>query len=357
LPSREEIIARRLERSSLAPRGGDLVETVRALGGVQAQVQASAELQLAVRVDGSSQAEVREALWERRALAKAWTIRGTLHLHAADELAVWLAARRAAEDGDGSLPEWRDPNGGVHPPLDAREAARARDVVWDVLDDEVLRRDALVERVVRRVGPKPRARLQSGFAFLIGDLCQGPPEGGRITLARPDQWVTGWRNVDPQEALREVCRRFLRAYGPARPTAFREWFGLREPRPLFDEVGEEVGDGLYVERGDRSFGPLERTVRLVPEYDAYVMGFRERDVLVPEKVRALVAAHGRGRYEGPAGVRFVLVDGVAAGVWERAKRGRRLELGVTLAGRVRRAALVEEAERIGAFLGLEAVVV
>ena len=47
-------------------------------------------------------------------------------------------------------------------------------------------------------------------------------------------------------------------------------------------------------------------------------------------VRELVAEHGRGRYEGPAGVRFVLVDGIAAGLWEREKRGKRIELQVRL---------------------------
>jgi hypothetical protein len=99
-------------------------------------------------------------------------------------------------------------------------------------------------------------------------------------------------------------------------------------------------------------------VRLLPEYDVYVMGFRERDELVPAAVRELVADHGRGRYEGPAGVRFVVVDGVAAGLWGRAKRGRRIELRVTLARKLTRAQRRElegEAERIGSFLGLEPV--
>jgi hypothetical protein len=97
-------------------------------------------------------------------------------------------------------------------------------------------------------------------------------------------------------------------------------------------------------------------VRLLPEYDVYVMGFREREQLVPEPVQELVAKHGRGRYEGPAGVRFVLVDGIAVGLWERRRRGRQIELDVRLVRGVRkstRVGLEYEAERIGAFLELE----
>jgi hypothetical protein len=88
------------------------------------------------------------------------------------------------------------------------------------------------------------------------------------------------------------------------------------------------------------------------------MGSRERDQLVPPPVRELIAGHGRGRYEGPAGVRLVLVDGIAAGLWERRKRGRRLELQVRLArrlGKAQRTQLEREAKRLAMFLGLEAV--
>lgn len=345
--------ARRLARSSLEPRGTDLLEVVRGVGGIHAQVQASAELQLAARVDGLTQAEVRAALWERRELAKAWTIRGTLHLHAADELALWLAARRALRSEEG-LAEWRDPQGVSHPALTARETAAARDAVWEALDGRCLTRDELARAVK---GKKVRSRLLSGFAFLTGELVQGPPQGSRVTLARPDQWVEGWRDVEPRAALRDVCRRFLHAFGPARPSAFREWFGAPDAEALFVEVGDRLENGTFVLPGDRELPVLAPGVRLLPEYDVYVMGFREREHLVPEKVRALVAAHSRGKYEGPAGVRFVLVDGVAAGLWERKKVGTRIELRVDLARRVSRKAIAAEAKRIGAFLGLEPVVV
>ena len=371
----DEVRARRLARSSLIERASSdrLVAVVGELCGVHAQVQAAAELQLAERVDGIVQADVRAALWEKRSLVKAWTLRGTLHLHPASELPLWHAARRAVlRSADRGLPAWRDPAGDVHPALAAREVEKIRATVWDVLDGRCLLREELAEAVVTRVGAKARERLRSGFAFFLADLCQGAPEGARITLARPDQWIEGWQEVDEDEALFEVCRRFLNTYGPSRPAELCQWlaspaFKVPDARRLFDDLGTELEEidvedcRCLVLAGDCTFSrpPTGQLVRLLPEYDVYVMGFRERDLLVPEPVRKLIASHGRGRYEGPAGVRLVLVDGVAAGIWERRRRGKQIELNVRLArrlGKAARAELEREAERIGAFLGLEPVV-
>jgi len=363
-------------RSSLVdPAGADrLVDVVRDTGGVHAQVQASAELQLALRVDGIAQRDVRDALWERRTLVKAWTLRGTLHLHPADELPLWHAARRATEHGPSGtahgLDAWRDPSGALHPPLDAEDVQAIRAAVWEVLDGRCMLREEIAAEVVRRVGPKPGRRLRSGFAFFLADLCQGPPQGAKVTFARPDQWIVGWQELDERAALLEVCRRFLRAYGPARPADFCEWVRGRAFRPadaraVFDALGPELaqvdveGRIGYVLTGDTTFPTMRGALRLLPEYDVYVMGSREREHLIPTAVRGQVAAARGGRYEGPAGIRFVLVDGVAAGVWERRKRGRQLELRIAPTRRLtraRRAELHAEVERLAAFTGLEPVV-
>jgi hypothetical protein len=333
-----------------------LVDVVRAVGGIHAQVQASAELQLAARIEGITQQDVRDALWRDRTLVKAWTLRGTLHLHPADELPLWFAARRAVE---GELPDglkpWPDPKGVVHPAVSPDELAELQTAVWDSFDGRALLRGELATEVVRRAGKKHEGRLRSGFAFFTDQLVQGPPQGNKITLARPDQWIDGWQTVDEGAALREVLRRYLWAYGPARPIDFRAWFG----DVSFDLVDiEEVdveGHRAFVLAGDTEFPDARGPVRLLPEYDVYVMGFRERDHLVPERVREQVAAHGRGRYEGPAGVRFLLADGVTAGLWERKKSAKRIEIKVAPARRVKRADLQREVGRYGAFLGLEPV--
>ena len=77
---------------------------------------------------------------------------------------------------------------------------------------------------------------------------------------------------------------------------------------------------------------------------------------MPPAVREQIKGHGKGRYEGPAGTPFLLVDGVCAGIWRRRKTAKRIELTVEPARRLtraERAGVDAEAERIGAFLGLE----
>jgi hypothetical protein len=373
LPTWDEVRARRLARNFITRRASPdrLLEVVHDVGGVHAQVQASAELQLATRVDGITQQDVRDALWKRRDLVKTWTLRGTLHLHPARELPLWYAAARAVWAGEPQeLAAWVDPKGELHPALGLDDVKEIRAAVLDTLDGRCLLREELAAEVMQRVGPKAQGRLSSGFAFFGGAvLCQGPPQGNKITLARPDQWVERWEERDEQESLREVCRRYLRTYGPARPKEFREWFTSRQFKPadaraLFDSIANELevvdveGHEAFVLAGDTDFPHSEPSVRLLPEYDVYVMGFRERDHFVPEEARNQVAAHGRGKYEGPAGVRFLLIDGIAAGLWERKKRGKRIELQVTPSRKLTRAERAEldtEAERIGAFLGLEPV--
>jgi hypothetical protein len=57
-------------------------------------------------------------------------------------------------------------------------------------------------------------------------------------------------------------------------------------------------------------------------------------------------------------MRFLLIDGIAAGLWERKKKAKQVELRVTPTRplqKSKRMALTNEAERVGTFLGLEPV--
>ena len=106
-------------------------------------------------------------------------------------------------------------------------------------------------------------------------LCFGPPEGAKVTFVHTGDWLGPQRAWEPQEALLEVARRYAAAYGPVTHREFREWFTSRSltaaaARELFAEIDPPRPE------------PVEPrpSVRLLPEYDVYVMGFREREHLV-----------------------------------------------------------------------------
>lgn len=322
----------------------------------------AAELALSARVRGLTQEHVGRALWEERTLVKTWTLRGTLHLHAADELGLWLAARRAV------VADWYFANE-VRP----KEAKQILAALAGALDGRCLTRDELVEAVTPHVSGWAREHIGSGWGTVLGPaalngvLVHGPPQGTRVTFVRPDQWFGEQQEWEPQAALVEILRRYLRAFGPATHNHFAAWVAgshlkAKDAKALLDSIAGELveveieGKRAWLLADDRSRSTPAGGVRLIPEYDAYVMGFREREHLVPPEVRAQVATHGKGRYEGPAGTPFLVVDGLAAGIWRRKKTAKRIELTVEPARtltRAERAAVADEAERIGLFLGLE----
>jgi hypothetical protein len=344
----DDVIARRLVRNHLVERApaARLVDVVRDVCGIHAQVMGSAELQLAARVDGIIQEDVRAALWERRELVKSWTLRGTLHIHPADEHGLWAAARRAVVGDADYVTE------------DAAIVPAVVAAIGHALSGRKLTREELADAVAAEIGPGPRELLASGWGYYLADaavagaLCFGPPQGQKVTFVHPPDWLGPQREWEPREALREVARRYADAYGPVTHRQFREWFTSKS-------LTADDAKRLFEELDLPQIGPpprVERSVRLLPEYDPYVMGFREREHLVPPEVREQVAAHGKGRYEGPAGTPFLLVDGLCAGIWRRKKAAKKIELTVEPARKLTRAervSIADEADRIGAFLGLE----
>jgi uncharacterized protein YcaQ len=364
----DEACARRLLRNALIePAARDrLVAVVRAVCGIQAQILTAAELAIGARIAGITQGDVRAALWERRDLVKTWGPRGTLHLLPADELPLWMAAMRARA----SLRDvrWYESVGLAPEKSDAILAA-----IGDALDGECLTRAELADAVAVRVGAWARERLMSAWGELLtpaafaGRLCFGPSRGSNVTFVRADQWLEAWEEYDPDTALAAICHRYFAAYGPATRQDFARWFAVKpdEARRVLAMLGDELeevtvdGRRAWMLAGYASEEPASTngTLRLLPQYDCYIIGSGQRERIVPETARGRIRSFGRGRYEGAVGLPVMLIDGVVSGIWERRARGRRIEIRVEPLIRLtaaHRRQIEGEAVRIGAFFGAEA---
>jgi uncharacterized protein YcaQ len=342
-----------------------LVDVVRELCGLQAQLLSAAELALSARVAGVTQESVRDALWEEKTLVRAWTVRGTIHVIPAEDLPLWMAAlgnRRYWESK-----EWLDQER-----LTANEASAIFDTVHDVLGETGSTRAEIADAVVTRLGTRFRPKIASMWGELLaplmymGKMCFGPSVGANVTFVRADKWVRRWPRLDPEEAMRELVRRFLRAYGPTTLDGIARWFGmnpatfralLRSLEPEAVEVTIEGRKAWKLARERRVPRRTSSSVRLLAQYDCYVIGSHPRDTITHEAARAEIRSYKRGQWEGVVGVPVLLVDGMVSGVWERRERAGRIEIGVRPSVRLTAAqkrGVAAEVARIGRFFGRDA---
>jgi hypothetical protein len=367
----EAACRRRLARQRLlAPAlAAQLVETVRAVSGVQAQILSAAELAIGARVADITRQDVQAALWEQHTLVKTYGPRGTLHLLPADELPLWMAALQAAEALSG--PPWYQ-----HAGLEPSQADDLLDAIGDALDGRCLTRKELADAVTSQVGEWARERLLSAWgellapAALAGKLCFGPGSGSQVSFVRADQWIGRWEEHDPQEALVELCRCYIATYGPATHQDIAHWFRLKpeQARGMIESLATELEEVNFLGRrawllaADARDDPQEAgeslsdALWLLPQYDCYLLGSGPRERIVPEVARPRVNTYGRGRFESATGLPVLLIDGAVAGIWERRKQGKttalQVESFVDLTTR-QRERLEAEAARIGAFLGMD----
>jgi hypothetical protein len=301
---------------------------------------------------------LRDAVEKERTLVKTWTVRGTLHLVPAAELPMFVGAIGPVRRH--SAGQWLARSG-----IDAKMLEALTGDIVEALAEGPLNRREIADRVGDAHGPKARKLLihSWGGVFHIatshGLVCFGPTVAGQTTFVLTSQWLG--KSVTPlpaADAEAGLARKFLLAYGPATIRDFAYWAGLYVPdaRRMWDRISAErkaVGDDLFVHasvRG-RAVMPESPHVRLLPNFDAFLLGHKGKDACVePARYKKVFKNAG---WISPV----VLVDGRVAGTWslERGSKGAVVRVAAfrTLAPAVRDA-VAEEAGLLGAFAATDA---
>ena len=260
---------------------------VRRLLAVQAQDFASVPLALRVRSRGLERSDVVGAL-DSGELVIGTLNRGTLHLVCREDYG-WLHALTAPTTLTANAR--RLAQEGVTNPGKA-----VRGIVKALADGPLLRRE-LGERIGLS-GPALTHCLLA--ASLSGDIVRGPVRGREQAWVLTGDHLGELGAVDREAALAELAARYAKGHSPASDDDLAYWSGL----PLRDVRGR-------LPRRDKSALTPFVTGRLLPPFDPYIMGWRERSFAIPPALAKRVTPGG-GMFRA-----VVLVDGRVTGTWSR----------------------------------------
>ncbi len=325
----------RLAAQRLTPdtAAASVEEAAGAVCGIQAQDVRAAGIALRCRVPGITRADVDAA-----DLIRTWTVRGTVHLIAAEDR-PWLHSVCA--------PRFRPRFEAMLAKRGGLEIARGMlaDMV-DVLEERPRDRASLLAELVARGHPDmaPYAvnvvvpwAAQQGVVVGLAD--------GRLRAADPPA------PVDSDEALVTMARRYLAGYGPASAADLASWSGLPVGAARRGLAGlgplERFGDLLALPGTLDDEPPEAPAMRLLPAFDTTMLGYRTRELLVAaEDDKRILPGGGMLRP-------VVLARGAATATWRLAGAGRRRRLEVDWFGRPAAVRpLATEARDVGRFLGL-----
>lgn len=290
--SREQILAHRRRVGALDQRLPRSAESLRAAAcvGLQDSMPRAALLSIHARV-----ADTPPDVLDDAALAQVWGPRFSAYVVPADAVAAFTLGR---------LPD------------DPGRRRRAEETA-DALDAFLSGRTMTYGEAGRGMGRPPNSLRYAAPTGRVRIRWEG--------ARQPTIWTVPAPEVGPREARLDLVRRYVHVFGPATPTRFEAWAGIRPPGGAwpFSELDDEllavttpIGDGWILARDEASFRDASGTparARLLPSGDAYWLAWgAERELLVPDADRR------RRLWTPRVWPGAVLVDGDVAGTWRRA---------------------------------------
>ncbi len=297
--TRAQILAFRRRTGALderLPRGARSLR-VAAWAGLTDSVPRAALLSIHARVEGT-----RPSSWEDPSLVQVWGLRYSVYVVPARDRAIFTLGR---------LPD---------------SAPRRR------------RAEDMAARLHGFLGGRRLKDNEVQKALGVGNALKYATTTGTVLIrwegARaPTVWTVLRPEIEPQEARRELARRYLHILGPATPEAFSTWAGIAgsEARATFEALGGSltavrtpIGDAWILARDEPGFrrppGP-PAAARLLPSGDTYFLQWGAgRELLVPD------AGQRPELWTSRVWPGAVLVGGEIVGSWRRAQAEVRLQL-------------------------------
>lgn len=307
----QEIRLRRLyNQQVLLPKLTNSQEVVSYMAAMQAQEYAMAKWAIALRMPHATENQIEKDFNEGRIL-RTHILRPTWHFAAPQDIR-WLLQLTAPRVSQANAFMYRKYEMGE------KQFANIHPVLEKALQgNNYLTRDAIRE-VLRKAGIDTGDSIMMSIimmeAELSGLICSGPRQGNQFTYALLEERAPKVNAISRDEALALFCCRYFKSRGPATIKDFTTWSGLtvKEAKEGIAMISKELEkfsiDGAeYYFIDDLPALPKNGQVTfLMPDYDEYGMGYKNRSVLNNPK------AVQKTMFD-----RVVILDGMIAGSWKR----------------------------------------
>ncbi|MGP6170956.1 winged helix DNA-binding domain-containing protein [Microbacterium sp. A196] len=307
--------AERLRSHRLIAPARSVADAAHHMLAVQAQEFWAGRWALAARTTGASTLRAVDALFNRGALIRAWTQRGTLHIIPAQDLA-WVLSVTGARQLRMAAPRYRELG------LGADELAMVERVVTRALrgGNAMTRTELFTVLETAGIDPTGQRGLHSiQNLALRGIICQGPVVPRQGGASREQLFVLAEEHIEtsgaPADPAAEMFARYIIGHGPATAEDFAWWAGVtlgvaRAAASVPDDRIHEIDDGVFLARTRPRLRTRAASVFALGPFEEYYISYRDRTVACPPEHLAAIGPGKNGMVRP-----IILAEGVVVGTW------------------------------------------
>lgn len=290
-------------------------DVVRYMGAMQAQDYASAKWAIGLRLPGSTEVDIEQAVRDRTIL-RTWPQRGTIHFVVPEEVR-WRLSLSTPRILAGAKTRHANLK------LDDATFAQALEMFTMALQgDKQLSRPNMMK--ILEDGGISTAN-QRGYHILwylaqTGHLCFGPLEGKQVTFALLNEWIPKTPEISRTEALKRLTTSYFVSHGPATMQDLMWWSGMTAADI---KLGLELSTGSLMSEDidGRTYWmsrelpdmklPLS-AVYLLPSFDELLLGYKDRSATLDLAHMPKIVPGMNGMFAAT-----IVIDGKVEGIWRR----------------------------------------
>ena len=316
---------RLLNQQLLNPLFREPKELVSWMGAMQAQNYSMVKWAVGMRLKSATIQAVEKALHEGEIL-RTHVMRPTWHLVAAEDIRwmLKLSAQRIISANDSFAK-------GYDLDIPNELYTKAHDLLEKILcGKKSLTKQEIAEHFTRSgiVADNHRMTRFMARAEQEGIICSGEDRGSKCTYALLEERVPPMPELTKDESLARLARSYFRSHSPAVLQDFIWWSGLpvSDAKQAVYLIASELTteqwkeQTWYIHDTCRTRGKLSGHIHLLPSYDEYLLGYKDRtDVLPLEHYSKAFTNNGLF-------FPIVLHNGQVIGNWDKSEKKKSVDL-------------------------------